>query len=143
MNRELVIKKSVQICAPVENVWEALVNPELTKKYVFGLEVYSDWIVGSPIVWKSQGENGKVMRKGKVIAIEPMSILQITDAAANDKTYSRITYELCAENENTVLTVTESDLDDTARLREDGAFWDRMLPALKTLLENSENLASR
>jgi len=44
-----VAKKSLIINAPIAKVWDALVNPELIKHYLFGTEAISDWEVGSPI----------------------------------------------------------------------------------------------
>ncbi len=38
MAKELIIKNSIVIDAPQSGVWDALVNPEQTKKYMFGCE---------------------------------------------------------------------------------------------------------
>ena len=35
--------------APIERVWDALTNPEMTKQYFFGTTVECDWEVGSPL----------------------------------------------------------------------------------------------
>jgi uncharacterized protein YndB with AHSA1/START domain len=35
-------------------VWNALVNPETIKQYMFGTKVASDWWEGGPIVWKGE-----------------------------------------------------------------------------------------
>jgi uncharacterized protein YndB with AHSA1/START domain len=45
----------VQINAPA-SVWEALVNPELIKQYLFDTEVTTDWNVGGPITCKEYGK---------------------------------------------------------------------------------------
>ncbi len=51
---KLFVKNSIVINAPVANVWDALVNPEQTKKYMFGCETVSDWKPGSPLLWKGE-----------------------------------------------------------------------------------------
>jgi len=40
-------RKSITINAPAAKVWDALINPELIKQYLFGTEAISDWEVGS------------------------------------------------------------------------------------------------
>ena len=52
MEKGLVAKASVKIKAPVNRVWNALINPALIKQYMFGTEVLSDWKNGSTIIWK-------------------------------------------------------------------------------------------
>jgi len=47
MGEDLVAKASTTINAPVEEVWKALIDPELIKQYFFGVDVVSDWQVGS------------------------------------------------------------------------------------------------
>ena len=51
-----VITVSNTVNAPVEKVWDALVNPELIKKYMFGAEVKSGWKPGDSITWKGEWE---------------------------------------------------------------------------------------
>lgn len=56
MNNPLIITNSITINAPAEKVWDALVNPEQTKKYMFGCEAVSDWKPGSELLWKGNYE---------------------------------------------------------------------------------------
>ena len=112
----LIIENSIIINAPAERVWDALVNPEQTKKYMFGCETVSDWKVGSPLIWKGNHEGREVIFvKGDIVQIEPEKYLAYTvfdphssieDIAEN---YLTVTYELKSENRDTVLTVTQGD----------------------------------
>ncbi len=43
MAGDLIIKKSVFINAAPASVWDALVNPQKIKQYLFGTEAVSDW----------------------------------------------------------------------------------------------------
>jgi len=47
MKQPLLIKNTIVINAPASKVWDALVNPEQTKKYMFGCETICDWQPGS------------------------------------------------------------------------------------------------
>jgi uncharacterized protein YndB with AHSA1/START domain len=54
MDKELIARASVTISVPSEKVWDALVNPEAIKQYMFGTNVVSDWREGSPISWRGE-----------------------------------------------------------------------------------------
>ena len=67
-----------EIDAPPEKVWQALTDPELIKKYMFGSEVTTDWKPGSPITWKGEFEGRAYEDKGEIIAVEPRRRLEVT-----------------------------------------------------------------
>jgi uncharacterized protein YndB with AHSA1/START domain len=58
MDKNLIARVSINIDAPSEKVWDALITPETIKQYMFGADVVSDWREGSPIVWKGEGMIG-------------------------------------------------------------------------------------
>jgi uncharacterized protein YndB with AHSA1/START domain len=112
----LIIENSIIINAPAERVWDALVNPEQTKKYMVGCETVSDWKVGSPLIWKGTHEGREVIFvKGDVVEIEPEKYLAYTvfdpHSTIEDipENYLTITYDLKSENRDTLLTVTQGD----------------------------------
>src|ERR1700735_4553387 len=76
MSDKLEVISSIEINAPALKVWDALVNPEQTKKYMFGCETVSEWKPGSSLLWRANYE-GKdmVFVKGNVISIEPPKFL--------------------------------------------------------------------
>ena len=41
MDESRFIKNTIYIIAPLERVWDVLINPEQTKKYMFGCETIS------------------------------------------------------------------------------------------------------
>jgi uncharacterized protein YndB with AHSA1/START domain len=45
---------SITINAPVERVWQALVNPELVQQYLHGTTVQVDWRAGGAITWRGE-----------------------------------------------------------------------------------------
>ncbi len=50
--RRLVACASILIHASPSRIWDALTNPELIRKYMFGATVVSEWKEGGPIVRK-------------------------------------------------------------------------------------------
>lgn len=148
MNNPLIITNSITINAPAENVWDALVNPEQTKKYMFGCEAVSDWKPGSELLWKGNYEgNDMVFVKGKIVEITPGKFLSYTTIDPNSgiadipENYLTVTYDLKEENGQTILTATQGDYstvgDGEKRFREtlDGGGWQPILEEIKKILE--------
>lgn len=144
--KELKVQKSITLNADISTVWKALTKPEMTKKYMFGSEVISDWKVGSPILWKgnSQGEE-KIMVKGSIEKIEAGRLLQFTtldpNADYNDvpSNYIRATFELTPRLGKTVLSVTQGDYarveEGKKRFTDADQGWNQALNTLKTIID--------
>ena len=71
MNKGLIANASTTINAPSADVWQALVTPAAIKEYMFGTTVTSDWVVGSPIVWKGEWEARAYEDKGINLQVVP------------------------------------------------------------------------
>jgi uncharacterized protein YndB with AHSA1/START domain len=67
MPKNLVAKTSLSIAAPAAKVWDALVNPQVIKQYMFGTAVVSDWQPGSPITWKGEWKGKPYEDKGTIL----------------------------------------------------------------------------
>ena len=70
MPENLTAEAKVTISAPIARVWDALVNPEVIKRYMFGATVVSDWQIGSPIVWKGEWKGKPFEDKGRILEIQ-------------------------------------------------------------------------
>ncbi len=148
MSEQLIVKNSITINAPASKVWDALINPEQTKKYMFGCETVSDWKSGSALLWKGTYE-GEVMVfvKGNIVEIEQEKFLAYTTINPNSGTedipenYLTVTYDLATENGQTILTATQGDYskvgDGEKRYNEtvDGGGWQPILIEIKKLVE--------
>src|ERR1700722_11069884 len=103
-----IVRKKIAINAGPEAVWDALTNPEKTKKYFFNCEVLSDWEVGSPITFK--GRMFFILNiemKGRIIQIEPQKLLEYTlknNDDSEESTYSTVKDELEYINGETILS---------------------------------------
>jgi len=144
--KELKIKKTITLNANVAKVWEALTKPEMTKKYMLGTEVISDWKVGSPILLKGRFKGDeKIIEKGSIEKIEVGRLLQFTkfdlNAKCNDvpSNYVKATYELTPKLGKTVLSVTQGDYsrvkDGEKRFADADSEWNQALNALKAFIE--------
>ncbi|TLV03005.1 SRPBCC domain-containing protein [Dyadobacter luticola] len=150
MAEPLIISNSIQIAAPVEKVWDALVNPEQTKKYMFGCETVSDWQPGSELLWKGEYEGKEmVFVKGEIVEIDPPKLLIYTTIDSNSdiddtsENYLRVTYELIPEGNGTTLNVSQGDYSTVAngesRYQDsynNGEGWNPILVEIKKLVES-------
>lgn len=121
-----------------EKVWDALMNPELTKQYWFGHHNASDWKVGSS--WKHQmyDDPSVVHVVGKVLESDAPRRLVVSWVSpgdeGNEEKTSRVIYEIETFGKNVKLTVTHEDLHQEM-FDSVGFGWPIVLCNLKTLLE--------
>jgi uncharacterized protein YndB with AHSA1/START domain len=145
----MVVKSIISINAPASKVWDALVNPEQTKKYMFGCETVSDWKPGSPLLWKGSYEGQEmVFVKGVVLVIQPPTLLKYTvidpNTAMEDtpENYLNVTYKLEEQEGKTTLTVLQDGFETAAdgekRYKDtynNGEGWNPILVEIKKLVE--------
>ncbi|MEJ7673450.1 MAG: SRPBCC domain-containing protein [Chitinophagaceae bacterium] len=145
----LFVKNTIAINAPASTVWDALTNPEQTRKYMFGCETVSDWKQGSSLEWKGNHEGKEmVFVKGIIVEIIPEKLLAYTVIDPNStiedipENYLTVTYDLKEQDKETILTVTQGDYstvaDSEKRYNEaynNGEGWNPILIQIKSLAE--------
>ena len=141
MNNTFVAKATITINAPAARVWDALTQPELIKRYLFGTQVTTDWQAGSPIVYEGTWEGKAYQDKGKVLQVEPGKLLVSTfwsslaglpDVPEN---YQTVRYELSTEGSGTRLTVMQDNNATQEDANHSAQNWSMVLDGLKKLLE--------
>ena len=132
-----------------ERLWEAITDPELRRKYSFGVLVQSDWKVGSR--YEGIAGDGKVFPRGAILEGEnlevdpPRRLVQTMVALWSDQVKgegtSRVTWEIEPVEDSCRLTVTHDQLNEGANDELFGG-WPMILSGLKTLLETGEDLTT-
>jgi uncharacterized protein YndB with AHSA1/START domain len=122
-----------------EKLWEALLKPEFTKQYWFGVSQVSEWKKGA--AWKLVYSDGRTSDTGEILEIEkPKRLvikwrneLQPEMKAEGD---SRCMFELDAADGIVRLTVThEIGVSNSKFIRGISGGWPAVLSNLKSLLE--------
>jgi len=144
----MIIKEEVIFKASLEKVWDLLINPAMTKQYMFGCELLSDWTIGSEVLWKGRTENGDEMIyvKGKVIEFQEGKKVTSTTFDPNSgmedipENHVNLCYEIEAVKEGTKLTITQGDFagaeDGQKRYEDSKGGWAAMvIPAMIKLLQ--------
>jgi len=143
MSTTFTAEVEVTIQAPVAQVWDALINPEMIKQYLFGTTAISDWKVGSPIVYKGEWEGKEYEDHGTILAIEPEKLLDTTYWSAayglpdEPENYSRVTYTLDADGDHTTLHLTQDNCSSEESKKKSEDNWTMVLNGLKDLLEKA------
>ncbi|HYJ22370.1 MAG TPA: SRPBCC family protein [Solirubrobacterales bacterium] len=128
-----------------ERLWEAIVDPELRKKYNFGVGVSSDWTAGSE--YRSEAEGGIEIAAGQNLEVEPpRRLVQSFQALWSEDVkavgHSRVTWEIEPVGEDSCrLLVIHDQLPEGANSELFGG-WSMILSGLKTLLETGELLTT-
>lgn len=136
---------TIFIKATIEEVWNGLIDKELTKAY-WGHYNESDWKPGSRWNHVRSDESGKIDTCGRVVEFDPPRKMvwswSLEADLDNPEKCSRVTYELTPLGPDTRLTVTHSELEPGSPMDlgvRDG--WSAVLSNLKTILETGGTLS--
>ena len=125
-----------------ERLWHALTDPLERAKYNFGVQVRSDWSVGSSYRGEVPGV-GDIVSGTNVEVDPPRRLVQTFDALWSDDVKAqgttRVTYEIEPVGSSCRLTLIHDQLPPSANAELYGG-WPMILSGLKTLLETGELL---
>lgn len=131
----------IEVNAPKANVWDALINPEKIKQYLFGTNTFCDWKVGSPLRFTGEWEGKTYEDKGTILAIEKEKVLSydywsnfsgVPDVPEN---YQIVTFTLEGSDGKTVLSLTQQNIRSEEAKGHSEENWKMVLNSLKELLE--------
>ncbi len=141
-NMKLIATAEVSINAPLERVWDALVNPAAIKQYMFGTTVITDWREGGSIIWKGEWQGKAYEDRGKILQVKPGTVLQyshfspLTGQPDTPENHHTVTVKLsCLENHTQVALTQDNNSTDEARQHSEKN-WGIALTAMKKFLES-------
>lgn len=139
---QLTATVNTLINAPVERVWQAFVDPELIKGYLFGTTVKTDWKKGSPITYTGEWQGKSYQDKGTIIDIEPNKRLHTTYFSSmsgkEDKpeNYVNVYYEVePAVDGQSKVTIIQDGIENEDQVKHMEQNWNTVLESMKDLLE--------
>jgi len=141
MATDLIAKASEVIEAPVQNVWDALVDPKAIKQYMFGSTVTSEWRKGSPISWKGEWQGKAYEDKGVILEIEPGRTLKyshfspLSGQPDEPENYHNVTIELVEQDHATRVSLSQDNNPDEEAREHSAKNWETMLTGLKKYVE--------
>jgi uncharacterized protein YndB with AHSA1/START domain len=127
-----------------EKLWQALIEPEFTRRFWSETWQESEWTPGAS--WKLMIPDGRVGDSGEILEIEPHRRLVLSwrnefKPEMREEGYSRLTYELEKQGESVKLTVIhEMEKPGSKLIEAVSSGWPIILASLKSLLETGESL---
>jgi uncharacterized protein YndB with AHSA1/START domain len=141
MEKTYTAVATVIINSPASKVWEALTRPELIKQYMFGVDVISDWRVGSPITYRGEWEGKSFEDKGRVLEVKPEKSLitthwsPLSGVPDSPENYHTVSYQLSEKNGRTRVTISQDKNATEEEKEHSERNWTTILNGLKNLLE--------
>jgi uncharacterized protein YndB with AHSA1/START domain len=141
MTPHLTATATILTHASREKAWDALINPDSIKQYMFGTTVTTGWREGAPISWKGETEGTHYEDTGKVLSFETEDKLAysrfsplagLPDVPENHHT---VTFLLTSEEKDTRITVNQENNHTQEDNMHAEKNWQRTLDALKKYLE--------
>lgn len=143
------VSNTIDINAPASGVWNILVNPDETAKYMFGCRATSDWKKGSTLTWPGVYEGKEmIFVSGNILEIEPERLLiySVIDPNApypkTPENHLKVKYELSENNGVTTLRVSQYGFEEAAdgekrftEIDNKGEGWNPILVEIKKLAE--------
>jgi uncharacterized protein YndB with AHSA1/START domain len=129
----------VEIEAPAEKVWQAIIDPDMTRKYYYETGFTADLKPGGAYAYKNG--DGEDVLTGEILEVDPPRRLVTTFSAqwADDiraEPPSRVTWEVEQRGSRSVVTVTHDQLDAAQVTYESvSGGWPGILAGLKELVE--------
>lgn len=128
-----------------ERLWQAITDPEMRRKYTFGIGVESKWTPGSRYEGISPASPTPILGGENVEVDQPRRLVQTFNALWSDDVKregaSRVTWEIEQIKDSCRLTVTHDQLREGANSELYGG-WPMILSGLKTWLETGEQLTT-
>lgn len=141
MGRGFSARINLIINAPLEEVWGALIDPAVIKRYMFGTIVESEWKKGSAITWSGEWQGKHFIDTGKILAVEEPCYLQFSHFSGSaghpesNENYHLVSIKHEEESGKTVLSLTQDNNKTESERQHSEANWELMFGKMKELLE--------
>jgi uncharacterized protein YndB with AHSA1/START domain len=134
-------ESSIEIAAPVEAVWHALLDKDSHGEMMFGSEIVTTWAVGEPIVYRGEWQGKPFEDHGVVVEVEEPRILRTTHFSPLSgepdipENYHEISWLIENLSTGARVTLTQSNNPTEESAKHSTENWDAVLKNLKKIVE--------
>lgn len=130
-----------QVQASPDQVWRVLLDPVSVREYMFGAEVVTDWLPGSPILFRGVWQGSPYEDKGVILDVDEPLLLRYTHysplGGAPDvpASYHTLTFALEPIPLGTRLTLTQDNNATVEAAEHSAGMWLQLVDAVRTIAE--------
>ena len=141
MTETYVATSTITIDVPRRRVWSVLTDSVAIKEFMFGTDVVTNWIVGSPILWRGVWEGKNYEDKGMILELESERRLVNTHfsplSGQDDvpENYHTLTWTLEGEADTTELTLSQDNNATAEQAEYSKGMWDSLVKGVKAIAE--------
>ena len=134
--------KSIDINASAEKIWDALVNPEIIKEYLYGTNTESTFEVGDPITFSGEYDGHKYLDKGEILIFDPNKMFSYTYLAEFSglrdlpENYQIVTFTIETKDKGHRLTIEQRNIHSEEAKSHAEKGWDGILEQIKQIVES-------
>jgi uncharacterized protein YndB with AHSA1/START domain len=137
---------STELDTSLQVAWNALTNPDVLGKALFGSQVETSWKVGEPITFCGEWRGKHFEDKGQILAFSPPKQLRFSHFSTlsgleeKPENFHVLTFELLPGAKTTVQLTQENENDkplDEGTRAELEKNWTAALDGLKTVIEKT------
>ncbi len=139
----MIATASILINASPEKVWDALVNPDKVKQYMFGATLISNWREGGSITWKGEWEGKPYEDTGILLNFDPETQLQYDyyspmSGPDTPENHHVITTDLSREDGQTKVKVSQDNNASEEANAQAVKNWAMVLEGMKKVVETGK-----
>jgi len=139
--QQWIARAMTRINTPIEKVWDALINPDMIKQYMFGADVLSDWKEGSQIMWRGEWEGKAFEDHGMITKMIPRKLLVFKHFSGSsglpekEENYHTVSIELKNDEPGVIVTLTQDNNASSEEMEKSQKNWTTMLDTMRQILE--------
>jgi uncharacterized protein YndB with AHSA1/START domain len=143
MNRKQIATTSISIQASPAAVWETLTSPDKIRQYMHGTETHTTWILNSSITFTGNWNGMPYVDKGTILEINPLRVLSysywspLSGKDDFEDNYAHITFHLSPFEKETILVITQDNLDSDEEVVNAENNWMKVGDQIKRVVENN------
>lgn len=136
------VHSQILIKSNLKKVWDAFINPEKIRQYLFGTTAISSWEKGAELIFTGDYEGSSYLDKGTILEIIPEKKLSYTYLSSFSglpdlpENYSVITYHLSQEKDGIQVAITQKGFVNMESKAHSEKNWSSVLNSIKQLVES-------
>lgn len=144
MNTNISLTIAIEINSDKQLVWDALVNPDKIRLYLYGTDAVSDWQKGSSLIFRGEYQGQNYIDKGTILEIDPGNVLKYNYLSSFSgledipENYSIIEFRLIPFGNGTQLTLFQTGFINEVAREHSEIGWSQALQKIKEIIETGQ-----